>query len=175
MYNLELDQDKNFECFLKVQGTSLKKSKINLVIEANELDIKFRGSINESGKVTIPIKKLSNVLDENVTGKLYIEVIAEDTYFVPFKSDYTTSFAKKVTLSESVMLDAKPSVEVLTVKQHAVRFVKQMIEQKVNIFKNSDQQKAFELFAGYIVDNKIEDGQSILNEVLNTAKKLIIK
>lgn len=175
MYNLELDQDKNFECFLKVQGTSLKKSKINLVIESNELDIKFRGSINESGKVTIPIKKLSNVLDENVTGKLYIEVIAEDTYFVPFKSDYTTSFAKKVTLSESVMLDAKPSVEVLTVKQHAVRFVKQMIEQKVNIFKNSDQQKAFELFAGYIVDNKIEDGQSILNEVLNTAKKLIIK
>jgi len=175
MYNLELDQDKNFECFLKVQGTSLKKSKINLVIEANELDIKFRGSINESGKVTIPIKKLSNVLDENVTGKLYIEVIAEDTYFVPFKSDYTTSFSKKVTLSESVMLDTKPSVEVLTAKQHAVRFVKQMIEQKVNIFKNSDQQKAFELFAGYIVDNKIEDGQSILNEVLNTAKKLIIK
>jgi hypothetical protein len=175
MYNLELDQDKNFECFLKVQGTSLKKSKINLVIEANDLDIKFRGSINESGKVTIPIKKLSNVLDENVTGKLYIEVIAEDTYFVPFKSDYTTSFVKKVTLSESVMLDAKPSVEVLTTKQHAVRFVKQMIEQKVNIFKNSDQQKAFELFAGYIVDNKIEDGQSILNEVLNTAKKLIIQ
>ena len=52
MYNLELDQDKYFECFLKVQGTSLKKSKINLVIEANDLDIKFRGSINESGKVT---------------------------------------------------------------------------------------------------------------------------
>ena len=87
MYNLELDQDKNFECFLKVQGTSLKKSKVNLVIESDNLDIKFRGSINESGKVTIPIKKLSNVLNENVSGNLYIEVIAEDTYFVPFNPD----------------------------------------------------------------------------------------
>ena len=175
MYNLELDQDKNFECFLKVQGTSLKKSKVNLVIESDNLDIKFRGSINESGKVTIPIKKLSNVLNENTSGNLYIEVIAEDTYFVPFKSEYTTSFAKKVTLSESVIVDSKPSVEVLTPKQHAVKFVKHMIENKINIFKNSDREKSFELFAEYVVDNNIQDGKSILDEVLVVAGKLITK
>lgn len=172
MYNLELDQDKNFECFLKVKGTSLKKSKVNLVIESHDLDIKFRGTIDEHGKVVIPIKKLTNVLEENSTGNLYLEVIAEDTYFVPFKSDYTASVSKKVTLSEAVVVANKPTVECVTVKQHAVNLIKKMIQNKVNIFKEDDKEKAFELVAEYVVDNNIKDANDILKEVLQKASTL---
>jgi hypothetical protein len=172
MYNLEIDQDKNFECFLKVKGTSLKKSKVNLVIESEDLDIKFRGTIDEHGKVVIPIKKLTNVLTENVLGNLYLEVIADDTYFVPFKSDYTTSISKKVTLSESVVISNKPSVECVTAKQHAVNLIKKMIENKVNIFKDCDKEKAFALVAEYVVDNNIKDVNVILTEVLQKASTL---
>jgi len=35
MYTIQLDTVKNFECTLKIQGASLAKSKVNLVIESN--------------------------------------------------------------------------------------------------------------------------------------------
>ena len=39
MYTIQLDQAKNFECSLKIQGASLKKSKINMIIEGDDFDI----------------------------------------------------------------------------------------------------------------------------------------
>lgn len=65
MYTIQLDQAKNFECSLKIQGASLKKSKINMIIESDDFDIKLKGSIDSSGQVTIPVKKLKGILDEN--------------------------------------------------------------------------------------------------------------
>ena len=74
-----------------------------------------------------------------------------------------------------MIVDSKPSVEVLTPKQHAAKFVKQMIEQKINLFKSSDRQKAFDLLAEYVVDNNIQDSKSIFDEVLNSVNKLTNK
>ena len=183
MYKLELDQDKNFECSLKVQGTSIKKSKVNLVIESDDIDFKFKGTINENGKVTIPIKKLKNILSENSTGNLYLEVIADDTYFVPFKSEYVTEVSKKITLDESVTLTentnpskSKPSITMYDPSHHAFYLVKKMLKEKVSIFNSKDKQKVSFIIKEYIKNNNInsvEESNVIINEMLNILSKLI--
>lgn len=184
MYELELDQDKNFECSLKVQGTSIKKSKVNLVIEADDVDFKFKGTINEKGKVTIPIKRLKNILSENSTGNLYLEVIADDTYFVPFKSEYITKLTKKVTLDESVSLVEntnppklkKPSITVCDPLHHASNIVKKMIKEKISIFSSKDKQKVSLIIKEYIKNNNInshEESNAIISEMLNILSKVI--
>ncbi len=104
MYTITLDTAKNFECTLKIQGASLNKSKVNLVIESNDMDIRCRGTITEKGKVSIPVKKLKGILEENSKGKMYLEVIAEDSYFTPYKTDYITELSKKVNLKENVKI-----------------------------------------------------------------------
>jgi hypothetical protein len=72
MYTIQLDQAKNFECSLKIQGASLKKSKINMIIEGDAFDIKLKGTIDSDGQVTIPVKKLKGILDENVKGNMFL-------------------------------------------------------------------------------------------------------
>ena len=95
MYTIQLDQTKNFECNLKIQGASLKKSKINMIIEGDDFDIKLKGTIDSTGQVTIPVKKLKGILDENVKGNMFLEVIADDTYFTPYKTEYLTEISRK--------------------------------------------------------------------------------
>ena len=145
MYTIQLDQAKNFECSLKIQGASLKKSKINMIIESDDFDIKLKGTIDNDGQVTIPVKKLKGILDENVKGNMFLEVIAEDTYFTPYQTEYVTEVSRKVevisingkskeTLTESEgvkITDSKPKVTIsdikndntLLIKEHAYRII----------------------------------------------------
>ncbi len=136
MYTIQLDTVKNFECTLKIQGASLTKSKVNLVIESNDMDIRCRGTINEKGKVSIPVKKLKGILDENSKGKMYLEVIAEDSYFTPYKTDYITELSKKVDISENITVKSvKKIVEAETqdIQCHAGKIIKSITESKLNI------------------------------------------
>ena len=56
MYTIQLDQTKNFECNLKIQGASLKKSKINMIIEGDDFDIKLENSMH----LLVFVKKIFN-------------------------------------------------------------------------------------------------------------------
>ena len=58
MYKLFTDKNELFECSIKLQGASLKKSKARLVVETQEYSLLFNGTISNSGKCEIPIKKL---------------------------------------------------------------------------------------------------------------------
>jgi len=186
MYTLHIDQEKNFECSLKVQGASIKKSTVNLVVESADMDFKFKGKIDDNGKVTIPIRKLKHVLEDGAAGSLYLEVIAEDTYFVPFKSEYITEISKKVEFVESVVKPApisKPTVtmissapstktgpKVTTPKQHANRLIKQLIENKLSLFRPSDQKKIRALISKYVLVNNIVEtnlAKQIIGEIIN--------
>jgi len=177
MYTLQLDQNKVFECSLKVQGASLNKSKVSLVVEHDGMDLRFRGEVNEHGKVTIPIQGLSNVLKEGVTGQLYLEVIADNTYFVPFKSAYITEVSKKVSLQESVEIKTvKPVVEAFSARKHAAQLVKIMKEHNVSLFTEDGYDKSLSFISEYMVDNKITDEQyrnQIVNVLMATAAKMI--
>jgi hypothetical protein len=179
MYTIQLDQAKNFECSLKIQGASLKKSKINMIIESDDFDIKLKGTIDSSGQVTIPVKKLKGILDENVKGNMFLEVIAEDTYFTPYQTEYVTEVSRKVevvtvngkskeTLTESEgvkVTDSKPKVtisdikndETLLIKEHANRINKNIIRSNLNIFKKEDKTKVIKTIQNYLTENKVEN------------------
>jgi len=98
MYTLYTDKQKNFECSISLEGASIKNSQARLIIEADDLNLLFKGTIDSTGKCTVPIKKLRNLLEESTTGKIRLEVIAEDTYFTPWESDFEVATAKKLTV-----------------------------------------------------------------------------
>ena len=108
MYKLYTDKIENFEANIKLQGASLNKSKARLVVEAEGFDLMFNGSISKSGKVKVPVKRLRGLLDENTKGTIKLEVIAEDTYFVPWQSKFEVKASKKITVE--VKSQTKPII-----------------------------------------------------------------
>ena len=88
MYKLFTDKAEVFECDIKVEGSSLNKSDARLVIETKDYSLLFKGNISDSGKCRIPIKKLKGLIDESSKGTIKLEVIAEDTYFTPWETNF---------------------------------------------------------------------------------------
>ena len=127
MYKLFTDKSELFECDIKLQGASLKKSKARLVVETPEYSLLFNGDISKGGKCEIPIKKLKGLIDEDTTGNIRLEVIAEDTFFTPWESNFEVETSKKVTVEIKNQTTKKPIIEAkvkkqitLTEKQHIV-------------------------------------------------------
>ena len=56
----------------------------------------FEGTIDSKGNCKVPIKKLKGLLGENDSGKIKLEVIAEDTYINPWESTFVVDTAKKI-------------------------------------------------------------------------------
>lgn len=98
MYTFYTDKQEVFECKLDLEGAKLSDSKVRLVLESDSHNLLFYGEINESGKCQIPVKRLKNLLSETDNGKVKLEVIAEDTYFVPWSDTYNVKTSKKVTV-----------------------------------------------------------------------------
>lgn len=170
MYIITLDTAKNFECTLKIQGASLNKSKVNLVIESNDMDIRCRGTITEKGKVNIPVKKLKGILEENSKGKMYLEVIAEDSYFTPYKTDYITELSKKVNLKENVKItEVNQTVIADVTTNHPENIINILKENNVDIFNISHKSKSTQLIQSYIVKNNIkkEEYNKLMEQILS--------
>ena len=133
MYKLYTDKPELFECDIKIEGASLNKSTARLVVETSEYSLMFNGSISKDGKCKIPVRKLKGLIDESTTGNIRLEVIAEDTYFTPWKSDFDVQASKQVTVE--VHSQSTPNI----IKENGVSVsnVKQIItEQEVHHIKN---------------------------------------
>ena len=136
MYKLFTDKTELFECDIKLQGASLNKSKARLVVETSEYSLMFNGKISPAGKCEIPIRKLKGLIDESTSGNIKLEVIAEDTYFTPWKSDFAVEASKSVTVevksqsNKQVMKENK--VQVSNIKQEVT---KQEVDHVTNILK----------------------------------------
>lgn len=112
-YTLYTDRNENFECEVSVKNASLKGSMARLVVEsANGINLVFNGKI-ENGKCHVPIRRLKGILDESTRGNMFLEVIVEDTYFSPWKSDFIIEehTTVKVKVNEQKQ-SGKPIVEV---------------------------------------------------------------
>ena len=126
MYKLFTDKTELFECDIKLEGASLKDSQARLLIESENLNLIFKGTIDASGKCQIPVRKLKGLLDEDISGDIKLEVIAEDTYFVPWESKFTVDTSKKITVevksqqSTAVLMESKLKVSVRKVKNEVV-------------------------------------------------------
>lgn len=98
MYTFYTDKQELFECKLNLEGANLSDSRARLVLESGNYNLLFYGNIDESGKCQIPVARLKSLLGESDTGKVKLEVIAEDTYFEPWSDSYNVKTSKKVTV-----------------------------------------------------------------------------
>ena len=125
MYKLFTDKAELFECDIKIEGTSLSKSTARIVVETADYSLMFNGKLTTDGKCTIPIKKLKGLIDENTKGNMRLEVIAEDTYFIPWKSEFEIDASKKVTVEVRSQSNKKVikenTVQVSNIKQQITK------------------------------------------------------
>jgi len=139
-YKLYTDKQETFECDLFLEGADLKNSSARIIVESNDLTLMFKGEINEDGNCKVPIKKLKGLLDENTTGDIKLEVIAEDTLIEPWQSDFVVSTAKKVTVEVKSQGNKKPIKEVSSKPQVKIKSVKNYsnpINEMVKVLKNN--------------------------------------
>jgi len=126
MYKLFTDKAELFECDIKIEGSSLSKSNARLVIETKDYSLLFKGDINTEGKCKIPIKKFKGLIDESSKGTIRLEVIAEDTFFTPWESDFEVQASKKVT----VEVKSQPEKEIVAENKVMVSNIKNDITEQ---------------------------------------------
>ena len=184
MYKLFTDKNELFECSISLQGASLKKSKARLVIETPEYSLLFNGSISKGGKCEIPIKKLKGLIDEDTKGNIRLEVIAEDTFFTPWESNFEVDASKKVTVEVKTQTTKKPIVETkvdvkvkeekptITEKEHIMSLFKLLIKEDINVdnisFKRNELNN---IVATYLKENTVKNTSKVINGVLKVLEK----
>ena len=184
MYKLFTDKSELFECDIKLEGASLSKSKARLVVETSDYSLLFDGSISSNGKCEIPIRKLKGLIDENTTGNIRLEVIAEDTFFTPWESDFEVDVSKKVTVevksqqTKKPILETKVKVKVkdekptITEKQHVINLFKLLIKEDINVdnisFKRNELNN---IVATYLQENHVENTSKVIDGVLKVLEK----
>jgi len=184
MYKLFTDKTELFECSISLQGASLKKSKARLVVETPEYSLLFKGSISKGGKCEIPIRKLKGLIDEDTKGNIRLEVIAEDTFFTPWESDFEVDVSKKVTVeiksqtTKEPIVEAKVKVNVkgekptLTEKQHIINLFKLLIKEDINVDNISYKRNALNnIVATYLQDNPVKNADKVIGGILKVLEK----
>ena len=178
MYKLFTDKSELFECDIKLQGASLKKSKARLVVETQDYSLMFNGSISKGGKCEIPIRKLKGLIDEDTTGNIRLEVIAEDTFFTPWESDFEVETSKKVTVEVKSQTQFKKPIIEAKVKitnseqQHVINLLKLLIKENINIKNISyKRNKLNNIVATYLKENTVKNTEKVINGVLKKLQK----
>ena len=184
MYKLFTDKSELFECDIKLEGASLSKSSARLVVETSDYSLMFNGIINSGGKCEIPIRKLKGLIDENTSGNIRLEVIAEDTFFTPWESDFEVDASKKVTVEVKSQTTKKPIVETrvnvkikeekptLTEKDHVINLFKLFIKEDINVENISYKRNALNnVVATYLKENTVKDTNKVINGVLKILEK----
>ena len=184
MYKLFTDKSELFECDIKLEGASLSKSKARLVVETSDYSLLFNGSISSGGKCEIPIRKLKGLIDENTSGNIRLEVIAEDTYFTPWESDFEVDASKKVTVEVKTQTTKKPIVEAkvnvkikntkptITEKDHVMNLFKLLIKDDINVDNISYKRNALNnIVATYLQENRVKNTDKVIRGVLKVLEK----
>ena len=185
MYKLFTDKAELFECDINLTGASYTKTKARLVVETPDFSLMFDGSVGSSGECKVPIKKLKGLIDESISGKIRLEVIAEDTYFIPWESDFEVEQSKKVTVEvksqnkKSLVESSGPKVNVskvkeitLSEKQHVLNIMKLLIKENINI-KNLTikRNKLNNIIAEYVEKNPINKTGEVIDKVVKVLSK----
>ena len=177
MYKLFTDKTEVFECDIKLSGASLDKSNVRLVVESDQVNLLFKGKIDSNGKCKVPVKRLSGLLGETTRGTLRLEVIADDTFFTPWESDFIVETSKKVTVEvksqnkNQIVETKKPQMKVVGIKnnpaskqisesRHILNIMKMMVKENVTL-KNLPKKKntVNKIIEGYIKQNPLTESK----------------
>ena len=148
------------------------------------LPISFNGKISSNGKCEIPIKKLKGLIDEDTIGNIRLEIIAEDTFFTPWESEFEVDASKKVQVEvksqkNKPILETKVNVKVknsksitITEKQHVLNLFKILVKEDIT-FKNISfkRNKLNNIVATYLKENTIKNQEKVINGVLKVLEK----
>jgi len=171
MYTLYVDKTEDFKCNIGVEGANIKDTQARLILESKDMNLLYEGTVSSDGSCTIPVKKLKNILEEGTTGKMKLEVIAEDTFFSPWEDNFTVKAKKQVKVE--VIGSDKPMVKETKInvtvnkpkaKPSHGKIIAQLLEKK-NITPLNFKTKSNEisvLIENYmnkfnIPDNKLDD------------------
>ena len=182
MYKLYTDKVENFEAKIKLEGASPIKSSARLVVEADNFSLLFNGTVNSNGKVTIPVRRLKGLLDENTSGKIKLEVIADDTFFTPWESKFEVYTSKKVTVevksqSAPILETRKPKVQVQVMKaerDHVIGIVKLLIKENINLKNLTIKKDTLNNIIGeYITENNVTNRQTapVIDKVIKVLQR----
>lgn len=196
MYKLFTDKVEIFECDVKLDGASLTNSIARIIVESQDVNLLFNGTVSADGKCRIPIKKLKGLLGENSKGTIKLEIIADDTYFVPWSSGFAVQTAKKVTVeiksqAAAMLTDSTPAVAVsgiknegrekiinkkvpLSVQEHIVRIVKILVREDIKLSNlKIKKDRLNNIVAVYLRRSAINEQQKpqIIEGILNKLPK----
>jgi len=189
MYKLYTDKIEIFECDIKLSGASLDKSKVRLVVESADVNLLFKGKIDSTGKCRVPVKRLSGLLGETTRGTLRLEVIADDTYFTPWKSDFVVETSKKVNVEvksqnkNRLVESKKPTMKVMNIKntpkqisetRHVLNILKMLVRENVTL-KNLPKKKntVSKIIESYVDKHPITESKQkrIINGIVKVLSK----
>jgi len=165
MYKLLKDKSNEFQCEIRLEGTTSKNAKVRLFLEAEGCEYSFNGEISGE-KCTVPMGKLKKFQNLLESGTIRLEVIADDTLFVPYENQYQLEEEKKVTVE---------------VKQHTEMIKKPLVEVKVNepiatpkAQPKPAQKNPISEIKKYLKENTRFDGSksSFMNIIKNSTHKI---
>jgi L-cysteine desulfidase len=155
-YSLFTDKPNKFNCNIEIEGTSLAKSKVRLVVETDEMTYMFNGSIENTGLCEVNIPKTKNFLSEGTKGNMRLEVIADDVYFEPWSSDFSVKTQKKVNVVVQEQVEDKPKLKVQVFEQE------QVVEKNEVVVENKKYENLNNLPAGQKIQMKKQDLMKML-------------
>ena len=181
-YKLYTDKQEVFECKIHLEGASLTKANSRIIVETQDLSLMFEGTIDKDGNCKVPIKKLRGLLGEDDKGTMKLEVIAEDTYFLPWESDFTIDTEKKIKVEvkqqdKPLVESSKPKMIVKEVK-HSFDEVDNIVDvlHKKGVSVNElykSKKKMIPILKEY--SNKVGYKKGIKNFITEVVKKLAKK
>jgi len=151
-YKLYTDKINKFSCSIQVEGTSLSKSKVRLVVESEDMTYMFNGQLFDTGVCEVKIPKTKSFLPEGKKGNMYLEVIADDVYFEPWNSDFVVEQDKKVSVVVNEQIESKPKLSVIVNEQEPVKKVVE--ERKVINKKPVTETMSKSEFIKHLLSNK---------------------
>ena len=103
------DKAEVFVCDIQMTGANPTNSKARIILETSDLTYMFEGGIDPNGTCKVPLRKM-NFLDENESGRIRLEVIAEDMVFTPWQDNFVAVNSKKVDVKIVESEDMTPRV-----------------------------------------------------------------
>ena len=137
----------------------------------------------------MPVKRLSGLLGETTRGTLRLEVIADDTYFTPWESDFVVETSKKVAVEvksqnkNRIVESKKATIKVMNIKntpkqisesRHVLNILKMLVKENVTL-KNLPKKKntVNKIITSYVDKHPITESKQkrIINGIVKVLSK----
>ena len=155
MYKLLKDKNNEFQCEIKLVGATTKNAKVRLFLEGNGCEYSFNGSI-DGDRLRVNMGKLKKFEGLLESGKIRLEVIADDTLFVPYESTYELEESKGVTV-EVIENDTTPKRPMVEVK---LDNPKQSVVEKSKPIQKIEKRVSISEIRNYLEDNTLFNGSA---------------